>query len=354
MLGILRGSPIVTDRMAICFDRQPDIFALARCKYDDFFYRGLFDGETLKGFGMVGYHKALVNGALSEVFCARDLYILPEARGQGFLAKSTEDHFRQNQSRAPLGYGLIMHGNKASLRFIGKRPDSNHFSPLSRIINQLAINTILLTLPVSQSPDYKIRQAQMDDIPTIVKLLNNEHKDRLFGNIYTEESFCSRLEKNTGLSISDYFLAFDGYGQCCGVCAAWDMGGMKQTRVLKYGKAFLPAKIAWKTCSSLFNLPPLPKPGDHFREVNITDYAVKERDPKIMNALLRAVYREYRKLGHHFMVWGSSMDDPLLTAVRGFMCQRVISNIVLFSTKEKWLGEGMVKNHLPYIDISAI
>ena len=81
MLEILRGSPIVTDRMTICFDRQPDLFALSRCKYDQFFYQGLFDGDRLKGFGMVGYHKALVNGKPTEVFCARDLYILPEARG---------------------------------------------------------------------------------------------------------------------------------------------------------------------------------------------------------------------------------------------------------------------------------
>ena len=51
MLEILRGSPIITDRMTICFDRQPDIFSLTRCKYDDYYYQGLFDGETLKEIG---------------------------------------------------------------------------------------------------------------------------------------------------------------------------------------------------------------------------------------------------------------------------------------------------------------
>jgi hypothetical protein len=354
MLEVLHGSPIITDQMTICFDRQPDIFSLTRIKYDDFFYDGLFDGDRLKGFGMVGYHKAMVNGEPTEVFCGRDLYILPEARGTGFIAKSTEKHFRENQHRSPIGYGLIMQGNKASLRFVGKRPENSQFSPHSRIINQLQVNTILLVLPVSRNLDYKIRRAQTEDIPVIVKFLNIEHRERLLGNIYSEESFPSRLERNTGLSINDYFLAFNRDGQCCGVSAAWDMGRMKQTRVLKYGKAFFPVQIAYKSLSIIFNRPQLPKPGDHFREVTITDYAVKGRNPEIMNALLRAIYREYQHLGYHFMVWGSSIDDPFLSAAKGFMRHRVISNIVLFSTDNKWPEEGKVKNKLPYIDVSAL
>ena len=354
MLEILRGSPIVTERMTVCFDRQPDIFALSRCKYDDIFYQGLFEDETLKGFGMIGYHQALVNGTPSEVFCGRDLYILPEARGNKFLAKSTEIHFRENQHRSPIGYGLVMHGNKASLRFVGNRPEKNRYSPLSRIINKMVVHTIFLTLPVSAARRYKIRRAQTEDIPVIVKLLNNEHKDRLFGNIYTEETITAYLGKKPGLSIAGYFLAFDRNGQCCGVCAAWDMSLLKQTRVLKYGSAFLPAKIGYEFFSTLFNQPALPKPGDHFREVTITDYAVEDRNPEIINALLKTVYRQYRQLGYHFMVWWSSEDDPLLMAAKGFMKQRIFSNIVLFSTKPEWLEEGMVKNHLPYIDASAI
>jgi hypothetical protein len=353
MLEILRGSPIVTNLMTICFDRQPDIFALPGYKYDDYFYQGLFEGETLKGFGMIGYHKALVNGTTSEVFCARDLYILPEARGNKFLAKSTEIHFRENQHRSPIGYGLIMNGNTASLRFVGNRPEDNHYSPLSKIINKMHIYTIFLTLPLSHGHHYKIRRAQAEDIPVIARLLQFEHRDRLFGNICTEETFSAALKKK-GLSIRDYFLAFDRTGQCCGVCAAWDMTTMKQTRVLHFGRKFLPVQMAYTTLSVLFNRPSLPGPGEHFREATITDYAVRDRDPGIMHALLRAVYNEFRQLGYHFLTWGSSSDDPLLKAANGFMRQRVVSNIVLFSTNCEWLEEGAVKNHLPYIDVSAI
>ena len=354
MLEILKASPITTDRMTICFDRQPDIFNLAGCKYDDYFYQGLFDHDTLKGFGMVGYHQALVNDRPSEVFCCRDLYILPEARGNGFVAKSVEAHFRDNRHRSPIGYGLVMRGNKAPLKFLGKQPENSDWFPMSRIISQLRVKTILITFPVSRNKKYAIRRATIEDIPVIVSLLKTEHKGRLFGHIYSKEAFLPELARNKGLSVSDYFLAFDHTGQCVGVCAAWDTSLMKQTRVFTYGRAFLPARIAWKTLSILFDLPPLPEPGDHFRDITITDFAVKDRNPVVMNALLRAVYSEYRKLGYHFMVWGSPAGDPLLDAGKGFLSQDIFSNIVLFSTDEKKFEEAMSRNQLPFIDVAAI
>ena len=354
MLEILEASPIVADRMTVCFDRQPDIFNLAGCVYDDYFYQGLFGEETLKGFGMVGYHRALVNGKTTDVYCCRDLYILPEARGNGFVAKSVEAHFRENRHRSPIGYGLVMHGNPAPVKYLGNRPGNSQWFPLSRIIGQLEVKTILLTHPVSPGKTFIIRHATSEDIPVIVKLLQDEHKTRLFGHISHQETFLAGLLRKPGLSIGDYFLAFDREGRCCGVCAAWDTGLMKQTRVRAYGRSFLPARIAWKSMSLAFNLPPLPAPGDHFRDITITDYAVRERDPGIMNALLRAVYTEYRHRRYHFMAWGSSAGDPLLAAAKGFMCQRVFSNIVFFATDDRWFREGMVNSHLPYIDVACI
>ncbi len=354
MLDILKASPIVTDHMTICFDRQPDIFNLAKCKYDDYFYQGLFEHELLKGFGMVGYRQALVNGISQEVYCCRDLYVLPEARGNGFIARSVETHFRENQHRSPIGYGLVMQGNKAPVKFLGKRPANCSYFPLTQIINQLHVKTILLTLPVAGNSSYSIRRATVEDIPVIVELLKMEHRERLFGHIYREDSFLLHLQRNVGLAIGDYFLAFDRRGGCCGVCAAWDTGMMKQTRVSAYGKAFLPARIAWKSLSLVIKLPPLPGSGDHFNDVTVIDYAVKERNPLIMNALLRAVYTEYRHRGYHFLIWGTSADDPLLNASKGFMSQHVSSNIVLFSTDERLFKEGFVKRKWPYIDVSEI
>jgi hypothetical protein len=284
----------------------------------------------------------------------RDYYVSQEARGKGFGFKVTENFYRETFNGSFLGYVIIMAGNKPSLHYVGHRNDAFQYIPYSRIINQLDVRIILLTWPVSNSRDYIIRKAEIQDIPDIVMLLNKEHNVRLFGNIYDQNTFQDYLGNHQGLTIQNYYLAFDKKGLPCGVCAAWDCSSFRQTRVLRYGKKFLPAKMLYKSLSLIFNLSPLPIPGECFKDLIITDYASRDRDPGIMNALLRSIYNEFRKLGFQNMMWRSSADDPLLRASESFFFQRIVSNIVLISTKPETLETGHIKNHFPYIDIPSL
>jgi GNAT superfamily N-acetyltransferase len=354
MLEILRLSPISTKDLTIYFDRQPDIFKLAEIKYQPYHYYGFFRLETLRGFGMIGYHKAMVNTLQRTVFHIKDFYVSPDARGKGFLFGTTEKLFRETYNHSTLGYAVVMVGNKPPLRYVGNRIPEYPYIPYSRVINQLDVRNILLLLPIKQESGYTVRTATTGDIPAIVSLLNTEHRDRLFGNIYREESFQNYLKSCPGLEINNYYMAFDKNGKLTGVCAAWDCSLFKQTRVLSYGRRFLPAKITYTALAKFLGRPPLPSCGEHFKDFIVTDYAVKERDPKIMNALLKVIYNDYIKQGYQNMIWGSSIDDPLLNASKGFFYKRVISNIVLTSTESGMIESGAVRNHLPYIDLPCL
>jgi len=354
MLSILRSAPNITGDLSVCFDREPDFFSLPEIKYNPYFYYGYFRLDQMKGFCGIGYHDAMVNGMRETVFHMRDYYVSAEARGKGFGYKVTEEFFKETYNHAATGYVNILAGNRASLHYVGHRNASFPYIPYSRIINQLDVRNIILIWPVMNSRDYKIRKACIEDIPEIVILLNNEHKERLFGNQYNESTFQKYLGKHPGLTISEYYLATDRNGKICGVCAAWDCSSFRQTRVLHYGKRFRPAKILYKSLSLLFQLAPLPENGDSFKEFIITDYAVKDRDPGIMNALLRYVYNDFRKRGFQNMMWGSSSDDPLLKATEGFFYQRVVSNIVLISTDPAIVEPGAIRNNIPYIDIPCL
>ena len=354
MLNILRSSPINTENLTVCFDRHPDFFRLPEIRYNPYYYYGFFRLEQLKGFCGIGYHDAMVNGSRETVFHMRDYYVSQEARGKGFGFKVTENFYKETYNGSFVGYVIIMAGNKPSLHYVGRRNDAFPYIPYSRIINQLDVRNILLTWPVSDSRDYIIRKAEIKDIPDIVMLLNKEHKVRLFGNIYDQNTFLDYLGNHQGLTIQNYYLAFDKKGLPCGVCAAWDCSSFKQTRVLRYGKKFLPAKMLYKSLSLIFKLSPLPIPGECFKDLIISDYASRDRDPGIMNALLRSIYNEFRKLGFQNMMWGSSADDPLLKASESFFFQRVVSNIVLISTKPETVETGHIKNHFPYIDIPSL
>jgi len=353
MLEILHSAPIITDGLTICFDRQPDIFRMAEIKYAPYHYFGFFREDMLVGFALNGYHTALVNGKPETVCHFTDYYVAPKARGMGFGYKMSKYFFKGIQD-AKYGYGVIMEGNNAALSYIGRRHPRYPNLPWSRIINQLEVKIIMLTWPINSSVKYKIRFARAEDIPEMVTLLNEEHKDRLFGMIFSEQTFENYIARRLGITISNYYLAEDRYGRICGVCAAWDCSSFKQNRVLDYGKRFLPTRIGYKGLSILFNLPSLPKKGDLFKDITITDYAVKNRDQGVMNALLRAIYADYRKAGYHSMIWGSSSDDPMLQASKGFFSQSVISKIILCGTRPELIEDGAVNNYLPYIDVACL
>ena len=354
MLNVLRSSPNNTENLTVCFDRQPDFFRLAEIRYNPYYYYGFFRLDQLKGFCGIGYHDAMVNGLRETVFHMRDYYVSEEARGKGFGYKVTEKFYKETCNRSFVGYVIILSGNKASLHYVGRKNASFPYIPFSRIINQLDVRNIILTWPVRNSRDYIIRQAGIQDIPEIVTLLNKEHKERLFGNLYDETTFQDYLGNRPELTLDNYYLAFDKKGNPCGVCAAWDCSSFKQTRIIRYGKQFRTAKILYKSLSVIFNLLPLPMQGECFKDFIITDYAARDRDPGIMNALLRFIYNDFRKRGFQIMMWGSSSDDPLLKASESFFYQRVVSNIVLISTDPSMVETGAIRNYLPYIDIPCL
>lgn len=354
ILGVLRSAPNVSDNLTVCFDRQPDFFKLPEIRYNPFYYYGYFRENELKGFCGLGYHQAMVNGNVNTVFHMRDYYMKKEARGIGFGLKVTEHFYRETYDNSTTGYVVILKGNRASISYVGYRTETFPYIPFSRIINQLEVRNILVIWPMSLSRRYRIRKAEEKDIPGIVTLLRNEHRNRLFGKIYSEDSFSEYLEKSYGLSLDEFYLAFNRSGKLCGVCAAWDCSPFKQTRVLEYGKKFRLAKIAYKGLSMLFNIPQLPPAGSSFKDLIISDYAVENRNPEIMNALLRAIYYDAREKSYQNIMWGSSADDPLLMATQGFFFQRIVSDIILISTKKEIIEPGVIRNSLPYIDLPCL
>jgi hypothetical protein len=354
ILKIIQSSPNITDSLTVCFDRQPDFFRLAEIRYDPCFYYGYFRLNELKGLCGIGYHDAMVNGKPDTVFHMRDYYVAHESRGLGFGLKVAEKFFRNTFKNTDTGYLVILSGNTASLGYIGHRNEAFPFMPYSRTINQQDVRNIMIVWPVRRWWKYKIRKALLADIPDVVSLLNSEHRNRLFGKLYSADTFQNYLDKRPGLTLDNYYIATDRYDRPCGVCAAWDCHEFKQTRVLNYGRRIKLSKAAYRGLSVIFGLPSLPEPGQCFKDIALTDYAVRERNPEIMHALLKAIYIEARENGYQTILFGSSADDPVLKASKGFFFQRVISNIVLISRDRDKMEPGAVRNYLPYIDIPTL
>lgn len=348
LLSILAASPVNAGGLSLCFDKSPEILEISRMKYPISEHLGFFKNDALKGFGSLGYYEALIKGRKENVFTFYNFYLLPEARGNRIPYLAMKKFITSVQGIANYGISIAMKGNRSAESYIGRQLDS--WMPPTRVIDELVIKSILFALPKKNDTNYPIRNARTEDIPDIVKLLKVEHQQRDFGLVFSEESFQQELEKRR-LKIENYFVATNKSGAIKGVCLAWDCSSFRRTRVMKFSPNFYPSLLTYKTLEKFIPLAPFPKPGESFMELTLTDYAVANRDPVIMHALLSEIYRRHHNSGYHFMNWGTCGSDDLLKAAKGFWYKNINSHIIFTSMDPELYN---IKMRLPYIDIAFI
>ena len=348
MLAILAASPVNAGGLSLYFDKSPNVFEISHMKYPVSEHLGFFTGDVLKGFGSLGYNEALVKGEKEKVFTFYNFYLIPEARGKQVPYMAMKEFITSVQGNANYGISITIKGNRSVENYIGRR--FGGWMPPTRVIDELVIKSILFALPKKNETNYAIRNARIEDIPDIVKLLKDEHQQRDFGLVFSEDGFQQGLKKRR-LQIENYFVAIDKTGAIKGVCLAWDCSTFRQTRVLKFSPKFYPSLLTYKALEKILPLAPFPKTGESFRELTITDYAVANRDPVIMHALLTEIYRRYYNKGFHFMNWGSCRSDSLLKSAKGFWHKNINSHIIFTSLDPERYN---IKTQLPYIDIAFL
>lgn len=348
MLDILSKAPINANGLHLQFDKSPDIFTIPRLKYSSNDHLGFFIKDELKGFGSLGYFDAIVQGQVEKVFTFYNFYLLPAARGKQIPALAMKEFFKRVKGRSNFGISITMKGNKAAESYMGYAHDE--WMPKRRIIDQLVVKSILFARPKKNDTAYVVRNAGIEDVGDIIRLLKEEHEPRDFGMIFNEDIFFQNLTSRA-LTIDKYYVATDKSGRIKGVCLAWDCSSFRRTKVHRFSPGFYPILTGYKLLQGLFPIAPFPKRGESFLELTITDHAVSDRDPEIMHALLSEVYRRHHSRKYHFMTWGSCGSDPILTAAKGFWHTDIVSNIMFTSM------DPMRYNYSPklsYIDIAFL
>jgi GNAT superfamily N-acetyltransferase len=351
MLEILRDSPMESDGLTLCLDRSPDIFAVPRLFFDTFNAYGFFMDDRLAGFAMICRKKLYVNGIPREIGYLANLYVRPEARKKGWLYKASEPLFKQVMEEIGFGYATTVKGNRNTEPMVGRRIRKFPFIPHSKTIIDLEIKNILITFKKKQDKKYSVRRATENDIPEISRLLDSEYKSRLFGPISTPGDIERLLSKRPGFTISDYYLA-ELQGRVVGVCSAWDNSNIRNIRVLAYRGVFRLVKATHSLAAPLLGFPALPKPGAAFREIQMNDFAVEDRNPDILRALILRIYADYRKKGYNMLQIASYQGDPLLSATRGFITQPLFSRIIIGAADPDLVTREEIDCTRPFIDIA--
>jgi len=296
----------------------------------------------------MGYSDVWLQGHEESVFNLFNFYLFPEIRGKRLPEKVMKEFFSDAKGKADYGLAIVMKGNRQAESFIGRQ--GYDWMPPSRIIDELVVKSILFSFPKKNNTKYRVRNANPEDIPEMVNLLDREHKQRDFGIIFQQDDFLKNL-KERGLKIEDYYVALNKKGEMKGVCLAWDCTSFRRTSVVKYSSAFYPVLLSYKALLNIFPLAPFPRKGESFKELTLTDYAAENRDVTIMNALLCEIYHRHLNRKYHFMNFASCGSDNLLNAVKGFWCRNIISHIIFTSFDPVKFNMQM---NLPYVDIAFL
>jgi hypothetical protein len=349
MLRILEESPIVTRDLTVGFERWPDVFAIPELFSERVACVGFLKGEELFGFAMLAYQKRYVNGEPRRVMYFGNVHVKREGRGRDFTCRVSDYFATEKDDRPDIGYALVMSGNRAAETFIGHRKPGYPDLPYSRRIGSFCAWNILVTRRKKESQKFRVRRAAAADVDAIVALLQDEFRRRLFGPVIDRRTFLENTSRRPGCGLLDYFIA-EREGEVVGTCAAWDMGRLKQTRIVRYGTKLEFVRRGYAVLARLAGSAPMPGKGETIRDVTVTDCAVRKRDPDILEALLRKIYNEYRERKYQMLIVGGCRHDPLLAATAKFVTHPVVSNIVLFAYDPSRLAEGRIDVSLPYVD----
>lgn len=138
------------------------------------------------------------------------------------------------------------------------------------------------------------------------------------------------------------------------VLGAWDTGAFHATQVVSYSAA---ATIARGVHAALRTIlregAPLPKHGEAFRSLTITSLAIRDRDPRVLRALLSAVNNDHVSQGFHLMHLGATVGEDWAPALRGWLRQRFSSSLYALTRTGDPEPPGASLSNL-YLDLSII
>ncbi|GAB2775007.1 GNAT family N-acetyltransferase [Salinimicrobium soli] len=351
MLEILAASPMKTPVIEISFDRSPNLFLLNELWSQDYRYYGVFVSNKLVGFGKHLQYQGYFNETEHTLSYFGDFCIVPRERGKGYYKQLVEYMISTCLQKKSIGYTVIFEGNKKADSYFSNHRYRN--IPGFRKLSPTLTRTLLITGRKDFKTDLTIRTAEEGDKKAILKCVMNEKKD--LAQVFDRERFEKKISGNYGFSIQDYFLAYKA-DRLVGICGAWNMKGLKRTRVLRYKKKFLLIYFIYNLLSKLTGNKGLPRPGRSFNEVYLTDVWVRENDPEIFKALLFDIYKMARSNGQHLIHYGSTQNDPLLKAFKSFFSVSLKSSVYVSSLHpEKWNSiKTSLLNTEPHFDITKI
>ena len=286
----------------------PDFFARAKV-YED--YKVFVDCEEdrIIASSACGLHKALINNKIEKVGYEFQAFVDPEYRGRriaGQLQQKREEYIRKQG--AILSYGLIMEGNKPSMRYIERRGFIRH--------DTLIMPSIAVFKEMSINDQGKIRVMTPDDLPVVSKLLNDTWQGYEFYEPMTGEDLNKLIERVPEYRIQDIYV-LEKQGEITACLGFWDWSKVTQVTVNALSFKMKVISTLVNLAGIFFTVPPSPKPGNLLKQIVLT--VIGYKDLSGFTTLLRFLNNKAYSEGIQQVFFICTRNHPILSSLKGFI-----------------------------------
>lgn len=327
--------------MAVSTRRDPDFFALYALQ------RGSAHGFVYDDGKMAGMATALV----------REGYLDQRAGPVGYLGDLRIRGVSRARRAFPFLYGKffqdichetgcdsylsgVLASNALALSSLTARKKGRDAQPYYHLLRRFHMASVQLVLPrrLRTISGVDVRTAEPDDVPALASFLASDHGKRPFGYRFDDGELEHRLARWPGFSLQDTFVARAG-GRIVGVCTAWDCAPVKRYRVLRYARDMLAIKLAIDAASLVLRCPRLPREGEDFRSLYLTNLSVADDSPIVLRALLERVYALAWHRRVHFFSLPLYENDPLAPALKGLIVRRLAFHLYAVTSSARARSE---------------
>jgi hypothetical protein len=353
--GIRRlvGRQVMPGRIRLALPREPD-FSLGCVVTGDecriVVARSLEDGAIV-GVACRAIRHVFVNGREQRLGYLGQLRVDERFRGRWLVSRGFSLLAEIDRADpVPAYLASIVDGNEEAIGvLVGKRRRS---FPVFHEAARYRTLALPVRRPKSVLPGCEeIGPAAVDQLPELVRFLQNEGARRQFFSVWTEHAL--RNLNEFGLRIEDIRIARD-HGTIVGVMALWDQTAYKQAVVRGYS--------GWlKFVASLFSLgslwlprPILPGVGDEVRSAYAALVCVANDDAPTFARLLREAYNLASSRRFDYLLVGLDARDPLIRIARAYPHFSYPSRLYLASWRSGGSPIEQLDNRPAYVDIATL
>lgn len=312
---LLRFNPM-PGAISLSFQTEPNFFRAATIEGP--FQQTMIGRDTVTGavcgMGSRAVRPLYVNGQVMPVGYFSQLRVDRRREWGMGLARLVAQGFAflralHGDGRTPFYLLSVVEDNHAAHRVLtAGLPGMPQLGEVARLVTY-AIAPRRQMAPSAPPPGVRLARGRPDDIPALLECLAAYGRRHQFVPAWNAATlFAPSLAP--GLRPEHFWLAWRG-GQVVGCLARWDQHTVKQTVVHAYAGWLGRLRPTINALRGLHRLPYLPSPGTELRASFASHLALRENDPALFAALLRAVYDDARAHGDHYFLLGLAAMSPL-------------------------------------------